>query len=122
MQTFLHGERLQLRPAKLDDLPALHACWREPAGRGALFDDHGVSLALARQLLVACLAVPAWGVGLWTLRQGFTRVERSIVGAASASSPQGAGAEGNGRRRDRPRHPLTRPQSATHAHGATPVW
>ncbi len=67
MQPILQGERLQLRPATLDDLPALHACWREPDVRRYLFDDREVTLELAREVLLGCLPMADRGMGVWTL-------------------------------------------------------
>lgn len=67
MQPTLSTERLTLRPATDADLPALHACWREPQVRKFLFDDREVTSAIAADVLAGCLAFAAQGMGLWTV-------------------------------------------------------
>jgi ribosomal-protein-alanine N-acetyltransferase len=60
--------RLTLRPATLDDLPALHALFTDPRVRRWLFDDRIVSEAGAREIVEASAASFAGrGFGQWVL-------------------------------------------------------
>jgi ribosomal-protein-alanine N-acetyltransferase len=66
-QPTLRTARLELRPATVADLPALHTLWSDPQVRKFLFDDQPVSLDLAKAVLDDCLARSAEGLGLWTV-------------------------------------------------------
>lgn len=59
--------RLRIRPARSDDLDALHRLWNDADVRRYLFDDRPVSRELAGDVLASQLAHAAAGLGLWML-------------------------------------------------------
>jgi ribosomal-protein-alanine N-acetyltransferase len=64
----LATSRLTLRPATLDDLPALHAIFTDARVRRWLFDDRIVSEDAAREIVEASIATFAGrGFGQWVL-------------------------------------------------------
>jgi RimJ/RimL family protein N-acetyltransferase len=57
--------RLDLRPARPDDLDALHALWAAPEVRRYLFDDAPVTRERAAEVLAQAAALEGDGLGLW---------------------------------------------------------
>jgi ribosomal-protein-alanine N-acetyltransferase len=72
--------RTALVPVELADLDVLWALWDDPEVRRYLFDDQPVSRARAAEVLAACLAERARGLGLWTIRP--QTAAETIVGCA----------------------------------------
>jgi len=68
-QPTLTTSRATLVPAASEDLEPLWTIWRDPDVRRYLFDDQPVPRERAAEVLDACLAEGARGLGLWTIRE-----------------------------------------------------
>lgn len=79
-QPLVRTERLLLRPARGEDLPLLHALWREPEVCRYLFDGDAPTPEQAALRLFEHLCLAREGLGLWLLQR---HTGGAVLGCAS---------------------------------------